>query len=181
MLFFPPLMLLVSSLAAGWQWRPVSGWSGAAASLFMAALLGLVTSVLLIADGVFAGLSSELLLVLQQALLFAGVPLVAAVWMADAAGQDWDRVIWGRILLGLCAVFEICRRSGWLDHWLLIALCSGLLASSLITLHQSRWLPLALTAGIWGAAAVLVWYQGSQSLVAALVLFTSLLRLKTAA
>ncbi len=181
MLLFPPLMLLVSSLAAVWLWRPVNGWSGAAASLFTAAILGSVTSVLLISAQVFNGLSHDLLLVLQQALLFAGVPLVAAVWLADAAGQNWDRVIWGRILLGLCAVFEVSRRSGWLDQWLIFVLAAGLVAIFFHCARQKRWLPLLISGTLWGFALILTTQSGSEITLSSMILFTTLLRTKTTA
>ncbi|WP_051560179.1 hypothetical protein [Marinobacterium jannaschii] len=42
---------------------------------------------------------------------FAAVPLLAAALLAQAWQQNWSRAGWGRGLLALFALFELCRRS----------------------------------------------------------------------
>ncbi|MAR01177.1 MAG: hypothetical protein CMI00_11670 [Oceanospirillaceae bacterium] len=179
MLMFPPLMLLVASAVSVWRWRPVNHWPGASASLFMAALLGLVSALTTLIAQSTSAFSSDLLMLLQQATLFAGVPLIAAVWLADAAGQRWDRVIWGRVLLGICAVFELCRRADRLDEWLLTALMAGLLGSVFLSLKRRQWVSVAAVAGLWGAALAAQLQDISGHFLISLALMTALLRTNT--
>ena len=155
MTWLAPLVLLLCSSVALWFTRPVPQWHGASASHFMAALLGLITAVTLLLTDAGIAVSDDLTRIMLQACLYAGIPLIAAVSLADAFRRHWDRVIWGRVLLGLCAVFELGRRGDWLDTWLLVTLCAGLAGAVVSQIRQRQW-GLALVLGsLWLTAAVL--------------------------
>ena len=54
---------------------------------------------------------------LSQASSFLGLPLHGAAALALGRGWAWSRPIWGRILLGLCAFFELFRQMNHLDDY----------------------------------------------------------------
>lgn len=54
---------------------------------------------------------------LSQASSFLGLPLLAAAALALGRGWAWSRPNWGRIVLGLCAFFELFRQMGYLEDY----------------------------------------------------------------
>jgi hypothetical protein len=54
---------------------------------------------------------------LSQASKFLGLPLLGAAALALGRGWTWSRPNWGRILLGLCAFFELFRQMNMLDDY----------------------------------------------------------------
>ena len=54
---------------------------------------------------------------LSQASSFLGLPLLGAAALALGRGWVWSRPNWGRILLGLCAFFELFRQLGYLEDY----------------------------------------------------------------
>ncbi|MGG2398746.1 hypothetical protein ACJRW5_17550 [Pseudomonas sp. SH1-B] len=54
---------------------------------------------------------------LSQASAFLGLPLLGAAALALSRGWAWSRPNWGRILLGLCAFFELFRQLGYLEDY----------------------------------------------------------------
>ncbi|CDZ94554.1 hypothetical protein [Pseudomonas saudiphocaensis] len=65
---------------------------------------------------------------LLRATLLLGVPLIGLVALTFARRWSWSRPTWGRIVLGLCAFFELARQLGWSDPYALaLGLFSGLL------------------------------------------------------
>lgn len=54
---------------------------------------------------------------LSQASSFLGLPLLGAAALALGRGWAWSRPNWGRILLGLCAFFELFRQLGYLEDY----------------------------------------------------------------
>lgn len=54
---------------------------------------------------------------LSQASSFLGLPLLGATALALGRGWVWSRPNWGRILLGLCAFFELFRQFGHLEEY----------------------------------------------------------------
>lgn len=54
---------------------------------------------------------------LSQASAFLGLPLLGAAALALGRGWAWSRPNWGRILLGLCAFFELFRQLGYLEDY----------------------------------------------------------------
>ena len=65
---------------------------------------------------------------LSQASTFLGLPLLGAAALALGRGWIWSRPNWGRVLLGLCAFFELFRQMNLLgDYRLLLSLATPLL------------------------------------------------------
>lgn len=54
---------------------------------------------------------------LAQAVQFLALPLIAATALALSRSWTWSRPNWGRILLGLCAFFELFRQMQQLDNY----------------------------------------------------------------
>ncbi|WP_212631463.1 hypothetical protein [Pseudomonas sp. KB-10] len=54
---------------------------------------------------------------LTQASSFLGLPLLGAAALALGRGWAWSRPNWGRIVLGLCAFFELFRQMGYLEDY----------------------------------------------------------------
>ncbi|MGE6792679.1 DUF6962 family protein [Pseudomonas guineae] len=57
---------------------------------------------------------------LSQASSFLGLPLLGAAALALGRSWQWSRANWGRILLGLCAFFELFRQLNQLDNYRLL-------------------------------------------------------------
>lgn len=57
---------------------------------------------------------------LSQASKFLGLPLFGAAALTLGRGWTWSRPNWGRILLGLCAFFELFRQMNVLDDYRLV-------------------------------------------------------------
>lgn len=66
---------------------------------------------------------------LLRATLLLGVPLIGLVALTFARQWTWSRPNWGRVVLGLCAFFELARQLGWSDPY---ALALGLLSALLV-------------------------------------------------
>ena len=66
----------------------------------------------------------------EQATLQLGVPLIALACLASARGWHWSGPTWGRLLLGLCAFFELARQFGASEPY---ALGLSLLSALLVT------------------------------------------------
>lgn len=65
---------------------------------------------------------------LSQASSFLGLPLLGAAALTLGRGWAWSRPNWGRVVLGLCAFFELFRQMNLLeDYRLLLSLASLLL------------------------------------------------------
>lgn len=70
---------------------------------------------------------------LDNLALYAGLPLLATAALALAMGWYWSKAGWGRWLLALFALFELCRRMGLgADYtlWLSAALAAALLVTA---------------------------------------------------
>lgn len=57
---------------------------------------------------------------LSQASAFLGLPLIGCAALALSRSWVWSRANWGRILLGLCAFFELARQLNQLDEYRLL-------------------------------------------------------------
>ncbi|AHL76992.1 hypothetical protein CH92_18665 [Stutzerimonas stutzeri] len=66
---------------------------------------------------------------LMQATLLLGLPLVGVVALTLSRRWIWSRPTWGRIVIGLCAFFELARQLGWSAPY---ALTLGLLSALLV-------------------------------------------------
>ncbi|WP_313225243.1 hypothetical protein [Stutzerimonas nitrititolerans] len=66
---------------------------------------------------------------LLQATLLLGFPLIGTVALTLARRWTWSRPGWGRMVLGLCAFFELARQLGWSEPY---ALGLGLGSAALV-------------------------------------------------
>ncbi len=64
---------------------------------------------------------------LSQAASFLALPLLGAAALALGRGWTWSRPNWGRIVLGLCAFFELFRQMNVLDDYRLVLHLAALL------------------------------------------------------
>lgn len=155
MIWLGSVLLLGASALLLWLNRPAAHWPGAAAARFAAALITALYA--LLAPWQVSELASSQLL-LQQLSLYAALPLLLSVTAATAFGYDWSRMIWGRVLLGWCVVFELCRRNDVLAECLQLEILAGLLITLLplilnrrviysALLYSTGWL--VLMAGVW--------------------------------
>jgi len=127
-----------------WSSRPGNAWSGMAAARFAA-------GVILVVQALFSllhlQLPYEVRLLPQQLSLYAALPLLVSTLLASALNYHWSRLIWGRILLALCVVFELMRRFNELSLLLWITLGGAALSA----------LPLIPRQKQQGTAALLCW------------------------
>ncbi|HUE91144.1 hypothetical protein [Pseudomonas sp.] len=88
---------------------------------------------------------------LSQASSFLGLPLLGAAALALGRGWAWSRPNWGRIVLGLCAFFELFRQMNLLDDYrLLLNLATLLLILYAGAVQWPRRLPVAAAVGVVG-------------------------------
>ncbi len=91
---------------------------------------------------------------LLQATLLLGLPLVGVVALALSRKWIWSRPTWGRIVIGLCAFFELARQLGWSAPY---ALALGVLSALLVIYAGLLQWPARLqtSAGVAGGALML--------------------------
>jgi hypothetical protein len=130
------IVLFIASLALSWLARPRTEWSGEEAALFCSGLIGLCASAWqLLTLMAPSTASSEVSYLLTSLCQYAALPLLLLVaalqglklsGYADAQLLNWDRVIWGRILLVVCVIYVLMQRSNnlpWLDIGILVLSC----------------------------------------------------------
>ena len=97
---------------------------------------------------------------------FAAMPLLASALVANAWQQSWSRAGWGRGLLALFALFELCRRSEVGELYAQLLAAAAVISIVVAALRQRQ----ALLAGVGTAlclsAATLLF--GNSSLLPAL-------------
>lgn len=133
-------LALLLSLVLLWQNRPqlnedpdnpIPG-NGNASALFTAGLLLALAAAMAVLASLVSALATnpdyqQAADLLEQLALFAALPLLVINGLVRALDYDWSRMIWGRILLVVCAMFAITRSSEWLDYWMLVILAAGVL------------------------------------------------------
>lgn len=163
---FAALMLLLVSAWLCLQQRPnqqqpndgtKAEWRGESAVRFAAGLLLLGAA----AAELFQ-LPPTATLLLQQLSLYAALPLLIIVLGAQALGYQWSRMIWGRVLLALCVVFELCRRNNQLDA-LLITIAAAAVIALLLALWKLAKIRIWLAAQLIMACGALAWISASQN------------------
>jgi len=153
---------IISAGALLFTSRPANNWSGSSAALFCAALLVALSGATLITIP-----GSEGQLLMEQLALFAAVPMISAVLLLSATPLQWDRPAWGRVLLGVCAVFELARRSDVLQEWLIVVLVLAI--GALGTLLKVNALPRVMPAMLlWCSALGLAIAEKNVTLIPAL-------------
>ncbi len=163
---FAALMLLLVSAWLCLQQRPnqqqpnggiKAEWRGESAARFAAGLL-----LLCAAAAELLQLPPAATLLLQQLSLYAALPLLIIVLGAQALGYQWSRMIWGRVLLALCVVFELCRRNNQLDA-LLITIAAAAVIALLLALWKLAKIRIWLAAQLIMACGALAWISASQN------------------
>lgn len=91
---------------------------------------------------------------LMQATLLLGLPLVGVTALTLSRKWTWSRPAWGRMVIGLCAFFELARQLGWSAPY---ALALGLLSALLVVYAGLLQWPARLppAAGLVGGALIL--------------------------
>ena len=91
---------------------------------------------------------------LLQATLLLGLPLVGVVALTLSRKWIWSRPTWGRVVIGLCAFFELARQFGWSVPY---AFSLGLLSALLVVYAGLLQWPARLqpAAGVAGGALML--------------------------
>ncbi|ASP38225.1 hypothetical protein CHH28_05790 [Bacterioplanes sanyensis] len=121
------VLAAICALVMAWVTRPRGNWSGGDAGRFCVAVILLPASML---NGMAAGSDSAELnhatQLLLQLTLYAGLPLLAAIVAAEQFGHFFSRLIWGRALLAICAVFALTRSGPYLHYWLFLVLAVAL-------------------------------------------------------
>lgn len=116
---------------------------------------------------------------LSQASSFLGLPLLGAAALTLSRGWQWSRANWGRILLGLCAFFELFRQMNHLeDYRLLLNLVTLLLILYAGAVQWPKRAPLLVAIGVVGLfllAGLAVGTQGFIGPVRRVDLFHALL------
>jgi hypothetical protein len=108
MLIAGSILLAALSGLLLWSSKPSAHWSGIASARFAAGLILLIHALLSLSGNL---IPAEGQLIAKQLSLYAAVPLLVATLLINALGYQWSRLIWGRILLALCVVFELTRRA----------------------------------------------------------------------
>lgn len=103
---------------------------------------------------------------LDNLALYAGLPLLATAALALAMGWYWSKAGWGRWLLALFALFELCRRMGLGEDYTLW-LSAALTAALLVTAWQLQGLLPRLLC-VLAAPLLLVSISGAELMVAEL-------------
>lgn len=88
---------------------------------------------LLLTPGAAGQDAATLQRMLDNLALYAGLPLLVTAVLALAMDWYWSKAGWGRWLLALFALFELCRRMGLGEDytlWLSVALAAGLLVAA---------------------------------------------------
>lgn len=118
---------------------------------------------------------------LSRASSLLGLPLLGLAALSLGRAWQWSGPVWGRLLLGLCAFFELFRQLGWLDEYRLALQLSSLLLiiySGLLQWPQR--LPLLLAAsgaGLFVVAGLAVGTHGFIGPLRRIDLFHGLLTL----
>ena len=101
---------------------------------------------------------------LSQASSFLALPMLGATALALGRGWAWSRPNWGRILLGLCAFFELFRQMGYMeDYRLALNLATLALILYAGAVQWPKRLPLAAAvsvAGLFLLAGIAVGTEG---------------------
>lgn len=121
--------------------------------------------------------SSTLLRMLNNLALYAGAPMMASALLARAVQRSFTMQTWGRYLLALIALFELCRRmdagTGY-SAVLAVALVVTLGAAALFSTIKSQRVSF-LSAAILLAVAVISWTANTSELLLYIALSLTLL------
>ncbi|WP_417662011.1 hypothetical protein [Pseudomonas sp.] len=118
---------------------------------------------------------------LTQASTFLGLPLIGCAALSLSRNWVWSRANWGRILLGLCAFFELARQLNQLDDYRLllnlITLAAVLYAGLIQLPNKTLTLAAVASVGLFVVAGLAVGTTGYIGAIRRVDLFHLLLTL----
>ena len=163
------VLLLISALFC-WGARPIpeTEWSGEKAADFAAGLIiGVAAGGEIFSAITGNGAAGTLLYGLAWYAAFPLIVLVRTVQAAQVAGAGencyWDRVIWGRILLVLCVVFELARRSEVAEFIPTISAITGSVSLLIWALRPQIFAaPKILVSTVWTGATIVYLTHGNE-------------------
>ena len=121
--------------------------------------------------------SSTLLRMLNNLALYAGAPMMVSALLSRAVQRSFTMQTWGRYLLALIALFELCRRmdagTGY-SLVLALVLVSALAAAALFSKIKSQRASF-LSAALLLAIAVISWRANTSDLLLYIALSLTLL------
>ena len=88
--------------------------------------------------------------------LYISAPLIFFALLDQHIGWNFSRPIWGRILLGLCAFFELFRRADLIDEYTIALTGIYIIGFATIAIFKKQpWLLLASVA--WSLYPIVAW------------------------
>ncbi|MCP4790751.1 MAG: hypothetical protein GY881_11010 [Gammaproteobacteria bacterium] len=125
-------------------WLAYASWNSPLSAGKTAALVSALVALQNIALAPIIALSDNQagMLMLSNSADYISLPLGALVVLHYSLNWQWQPAIWGRVFLGLAATFELGRRMGYNQDYLLIivAVWVGVLLTS-AALFAQRWQP----------------------------------------
>lgn len=101
---------------------------------------------------------------LSQASTFLGLPLIGCAALTLSRSWAWSRANWGRILLGLCAFFELARQLNLLAEYRLLlnlsTLALVLYAGIIQRPNKAMMLAAAVAVGLFAIAGLAIGTDG---------------------
>ena len=103
-------------------WLAYASWNSPIAAGKTAGLVALLIALQNIALGPMIALTPDNagMIMLRNSADYISLPLGALVVLHFSQGWQWQASTWGRVFLGLAATFELARRTGFNDDYLLI-------------------------------------------------------------
>lgn len=136
MLLISQLLLLLVCLGAAWVAKPQASRAVSSHSEYLVISLSLLAVAVALLGQITldpkGSDSGTLLRILNNLALYAAAPMLVTAVVAIAKSYPISRPAWGRWLLGLFALFELCRRMGYGEQYtFVLGLCclGGLLTS----------------------------------------------------
>lgn len=84
-------------------------------------------------------LPPDVLRFFSQLTYFIALPMLASLLLAQRLSKDWSRAAWGRWMLALFALFELCRRLEWGAEYGQILHLTSILAILAAFWPANRW------------------------------------------
>lgn len=180
-------LLLSSALCGLWAYKARLAAAPADTALGVWALSCVFVASAMIALTLPAAAGSEFEVVQRMALnlaIYAAVPLMAVVLFAVSRRLFWSAAGWGRLLLGLFALFELTRQLGYGSSYLQLlgaACCLGLLAGAVgLSVTRARASGIAGTLVLGAGGYLLTRTDGADTALFNLLAAVALLLLTTA-
>lgn len=150
------ILLLLSALWMLKAWRisdDVPGWYAAAfcSGLLVASFSGSVLLAQII--------DLTPMYWFKQLALYAAFPLLSFVLLALVFSINWPREAWGRILLGVCAIYWIAQQTQHLDYLLMVCALLSLIAMMKLLLKtqgSSMQANITLTVGVFACLIIVL-------------------------